>query len=206
MGLQLLTESPDKVIPDNIAEGHLRRDSSDELTLIQLYRDAATQAVENNLRRKLLQATYLLTLEDFPSRPSVSPYSELGDRRGEIVPPILPFKEVVTLKYVNTDGTLTTMAPTDYQVDATCKPAMISPAAGNYWPTVKPYVPNAVQLTFKAGYDNAEKVPAAIKAGILLMMGTLYAERADVITGTITDPLPDVVTKLLHPYILWWNT
>lgn len=204
MGLQLIEASVEKVIPDSIAEAHLRRDSADDLTLIQLYRDAAVKAVENYLHRSLLVSDWLYTMDSFPCSYDRSAYGDVYLRRGEIVPPVMPFVSLTTLKYINTSGVLTTMAGADYQLDNTCKPARIMPPADDYWPEVKANTVNAVQIAFKAGYATPEAVPAPIKAGILLAMGSMYANREDVITGTISQQLPEVTERLLSPYIFRW--
>ena len=50
------------------------------------------------------------------------------------------------------------------------------------------------------GYGAAAAVPSAIKSAILLIVGALYENREDFVTGTIATPLPIAAETLLWKY------
>ena len=59
---------------------------------------------------------------------------------------------------------------------------------------------NALQINFTCGYGSASDVPAAIKQAMLLMIGHLFANRQDVVTGTQVNEVPQNSIDLLYPY------
>ena len=64
--------------------------------------------------------------------------------------------------------------------------ASIVAKAGQPWPAIQPGSRIAVDVV--AGFD---EVPAAVCQAMLLLIGTWYRNREQVITGTITAELPD---------------
>lgn len=199
MGLLLVTPSVGPVISDSIAKLHCSVDSDDDIALVQLYRDAAENDIQTYLRRALLNSTWDFTLDDFPIDP-------LGFRKGEIVPPLMPFTGVVSLKYFDSEGTEQTMSGTLYQIDISSKPGRVTPAPSTSWPTVQSGKTNAVVLRFNAGYIDANNVPASIKSAILLRLRTLYDFRSDQVVSTQVLPLGRVLEQMLSPYINRWHT
>ena len=73
-------------------------------------------------------------------------------------------------------------------VNATC----CSPAARS--------VADAVAVEFRCGYGNPDAVPDSVKRAVLLIVGTLYANRETVVTGTIATELPQSAEWLLGPF------
>jgi hypothetical protein len=59
---------------------------------------------------------------------------------------------------------------------------------------------NALQLNFTCGYTNAAAVPSPIKQAMYLIIGHLYENRQDVVTGTQVHQIPDSSKYLLEPY------
>lgn len=204
MGLSVVTPNTGKVIDDGIAVLHCTVDSNDDISLVQLYRDAAEDQIAKYLKRALLTSVWDYTFDDFPCERS--PYGYDHIRRGEIVPPLMPFTAVTSLKYFDADGSEQTMSSSDYIVDTSAKPGRVVPAPSVYWPTVQLDRINACTLRFSAGYADANAVPSSIKAAILLRLGTLYANREDIVTGTIVSPLGRVIEQLLSPYVNRWST
>lgn len=204
MGLVLVTPNGGKVVDDTIAKLHCSVDSNDDIALLQLYRDAAEDNIAKYLKRALLLSTWDYSLDGFPCEQS--PYGYDYVRRGEIVPPLMPFIGVTSLKYIDADGTEQTISSSDYIVDVGVKPGRVIPSASFSWPVVQTNRPNSVVLRFTAGWATAEAVPAAIKAAILLRLGTLYANREDTVVGTIVAPLGRVIEQLLSPYVNRWTT
>ena len=145
---------------------------------------------ESETQIQLLTATWELRLDGFP-------------RCGEpIYLPLPPVREVLSLKYIDTDGTEQTL------FDSTSSPAIdagifvadlkspVRPQAGEiylaygqYWPTAR-WEKNAVRIQFQSGFgDTSADVPAGIKQTLMVMAATLYRHREAVIVGTIQSDI-----------------
>jgi uncharacterized phiE125 gp8 family phage protein len=118
--------------------------------------------------------------------------------------PYPPHIDVLSVKYVDGDGSLQTLDPSAYALDD----REVVPAHGTAWPS--PRASRAsVQLRYRAGYvvnpaaaPLVANVPAAIKAAILLMVGDLHRYRETAVAGTIAGAIPmsTTVENLLAPY------
>lgn len=177
---------------------HLRIDGAeDDVLLLSLIR-AARQHVEEMSSRALLTQTWELTLDYFPGyRASAdcwdSPLSAITLPR-----PIL--QSVSSVKYVDTNGTLQTLAITDYQVLSKSEPARIVPAYGLYWPPTR-YQPEAVTVRYIAGWTTAALVPQPIKQAMLLLIGHWFENREAVsLERSVAIVVPMAVGALLFPY------
>lgn len=99
-----------------------------------------------------------------------------------------PVQDILTVQYVASDGTLSTLAySTDYD-----KVGLITPVSGgiqdvpiaaiypvNSWPTFK-WIPEAIRITYRCGFgDSAIHVPAPIKQAILRVLGSMFDNRMD---------------------------
>ena len=145
---------------------------------------AARDRCEDATQRALLTQTYDLYLDGFPSGSS-------------IVLPKPPLRSVTSVQYYDTGGTLQTLTlSTDYLVQAPagarCQRGRIALPQSGTWPATISQI-GAVIIRFVCGYGAAVDVPPALKAAMLLDIGRLYANREDVITGTIMASLPDGV-------------
>lgn len=168
---------------------HLNVDHDDDDALIEVFISAATEHVQRFLGRALVDQVWELTIDEFP------------DEAIEI--PLPPLIEVVSVKYDDGDGSEQTLATDSYTVDARQdEPSWVLPA-NDTWPTTFDGV-NAVRVRFRAGYEattdspSDSTVPADIKAGILLMIGTLYANRETVVIGQTVNALPWSAEQILR--------
>src|SRR4030095_1886540 len=189
MGLKLITPPP--LYPITLAEAklHLHVDHTDEDTLINILIDAATAHVDGPtgfLGRALINQTWQLVLNTFPDN--------------KIKIPMPPLIEVVEILYDNPIGDETVLSPASYTVDNVNEPGWVLPA--DTWPDTFDGI-NAVRIVFRAGYVDTGvspaqvKVPGYIKAPILLYLGSLYANREQVVVGTSAVPLPWSAEQLL---------
>lgn len=169
------------------AKAHLRVTHTDDDTLIGVYLDAATQMVEARTGRALVTRSFLLSLDEFPDCE-------------EIELPVAPTTAVTYLKYIATDGTLTTWSSSNYDVDTTALLGRVVKKYTSVWPTTYPGVPNAVQVTFVAGYANAASVPSALRAAILYMVAQMYENRTPVETGVTVASVPMTFNFALDTY------
>lgn len=125
--------------------------------------------------------------------------------------PVAPLVRVDSVKYIDTDGVLQTLNASLYSTYYDREPACIVAAYGEVWPSLR-FVPNAVQVTFIAGYapgspdneaDYQESMPDSLKLWMQSKVATHNEFREQVISGTIIAKLPrDFTDGLLDPLIL----
>lgn len=113
--------------------------------------------------------------------------------------PMLPITSISSVKYYNASGdqTFTGYHFDDYE-------GRIVLIDGTSWPTTT-VRPNAVRIRYRAGYDlpgdspNTNPLPYAIKAAMLLVLGSLYEQREDSAEKKL-EPIPLGAQSLMMPY------
>jgi len=174
------------------AKAHLRVDISTDDTYIGTLITAAREAAENYTGRAFITQTWEYYLTTFAT---------CGREFNEIILPKAPLQSAI-VTYTDTDGVSQTLSSALYTVDAKGEEGRIVPAYGQAWPSTR-WVPNAVKITFIAGYGDAgTAVPAAIKQAILLMVGQYYEQREDLIIGTSQTEMDNGAKALLAPYVV----
>ena len=147
---------------------------------------AARELFEAETHLQLLTATWELRLDNFPLS------------GGPVYLPIAPAQELLSVKYLDTDGVEQTL------YDSTVSPAIdegvlevdlkspARPEAGQIylaynqsWPSPRSEK-NAVRIRFKAGFGaSPADVPNGIKQWILIQAATMHENREAEFTGTI---------------------
>ena len=200
------------------AKKHLRVDFSDDDSLILGLITAARQEAEQICRRAFVTQSWRISFDAFP-RPAMNvasanwygpqwgvapgPLTTLqpdGKTGYEIVVPFGQLKSIDSVKYIDENGVLQTLSPSQYKVDTISEPARLVPSYGNSWPGTRNEI-NAVIVEFTCGYGDATAVPQPIKQWMQLRIGALYENReSDVILqrGSL-ESLP-FVDGLLMPY------
>jgi uncharacterized phiE125 gp8 family phage protein len=163
---------------------HLKVDAADEDTLITSLIQVATAQCENYTWLTLMQTVFEKVDDDFDACIKIDTY---------------PVSSIDSVKYYDIANVLQTLAATDYESDLINAPAMIKMKYGNIKPDTYPRF-DAVTVRFTAGYASASAVPVAIKQGMLMLIGHLYANREDFITGTIVSNIPYASQKLWEQY------
>ena len=153
----------------------------DDNLLSEIIIPAVRERGELATQRAFLRQTWQLLLDGFPA----SAFIDL---------PKPPLISVSSVQYYDTGGTLRTLTvTTDYLVQAPagprCRRGRLALPLGVVWPTALEQM-GSVIIEFVCGYGAAVDVPAALKGAMLLDVGTLYANREDVIRGTIVAALP----------------
>lgn len=181
---------------DNIADGSLGAQAPTTNTTVDPYVTnlitAARERAEVATRRQLLQATWDLFLDAWPSD-------------GIIEVPKPPLTSVTHVKYTNTGGTLTALTvTTDYLVSAPagprCRRGRVTLAYGQSWPSIRD-IADTIVVRFVAGYGTAAStVPKLLRQAMLIDMGTLHEQREDVVVGTITAELPRLSAHIYRSY------
>jgi len=125
---------------------------------------------------------------------------------GSIVLPYPPHIDIVSVKYIDADGTEQTVAADKYELLG----ASLVPAYDETWPDPRAQR-EAVRVRYRAGFvadatadPLVAAVPAPITAAILLMVGDLYRFRATAGMGNMSAvPMSTTVENLLGPLRVW---
>jgi hypothetical protein len=175
---------------------------------------AAREWAEGVTNRALCTQTWQLTLDEFPryAYPSYQYDPDVYARRhshqthrrhwNEILFPWPNLRSVASIAYVDTAGANQTLdVSTAILVDTASLPGRIVPVYGTSWPLTR-CQPNAVTITYTAGYGGASEVPVAIKQAMLLVIGDLYRNRESQLVGAgITVSENPAAKALLGPYL-----
>ena len=193
MGLRLITP-PAETLTLEQAKAHLRYVDDDEDALITALVKSATQNVEQFTGRALIDQTWELVLDAFPTTTD-----EL-----EIKIPKPPLIEVTQIEYDNADGDQIIISSGDYYVDTVSEPGWVVPQGTLTWPTTIDAI-NSVRVRFRAGYLNTDSPPTAavpddILAAVKLMLGTLFEHREVQVVGSTAVRLPWGIENLLRPH------
>jgi len=173
--------------PVTLAEAklHCKADAADDDTLITALIVAARQQAEHRTNRALVTQQWEYTQEAF------TPLIEL---------PKPSLASVQSVKYLDTNGVLQTLANTEYQVVINELVGYLQPAYGKAWPACR-VQPDSVVIAYTCGYGAVGDVPQSIKAWMLMAIATMYSQREGIITGTIVAEVPrDFCAGLLDPY------
>ena len=185
-GLARTSDAAAEILSTAEAKTHLRITGADEDTHVAALVKAARMAVEEWTSRATTNQTWVMTLDSFPGE-------------DEIRLPRPPLSSVTSVGYVDGAGDSQTFSSANYSVVTRETPGSIRLAYGVSWPATR-YQPNAVTITYVAGYGAAAStVPAPLVHAARLVLGDLYGLREAGITGTIHTANP-TVDALLDPY------
>lgn len=186
MALRKITDATVEPVTLAEAKTHLNIFESSRDTYITSLITVARTYCEELLARTLLQTTWELTLDAFPTA--------IPLRMARVM-------SVASVKYIDTNGAQQTLAGASYQLDDRSEPGWIVPAYSYTWPTTRSQA-NAVTVLYDCGYGTAASaVPAPIKAWILLMIGSLFENReTEVATPGIVVAELGFAQRLLDPY------
>jgi uncharacterized phiE125 gp8 family phage protein len=179
-----LTEPATEPLSYSDVKAYLRLNDDSEEAFVTNLITVARQIVEGQIWRPLISQTWAMQFD----------YSEIGTNIYNINK--APLLSVTDVKYYDEDNTLQTLAASQYEVDIYGSPARFRLINV---PKLKDRM-NAMQLNFTCGYTNAAAVPSPIKQAMYLIIGHLYENRQDVVTGTQVHQIPDSSKYLLEPY------
>lgn len=157
---------------------HLRIDTSDEDTLLATYISAARAYAERELGMTIAESTHTLYLDEFPS----------GNGVIELLRP--PVTALNSVKYYDIDNVQQTWSSNEYEVDFKSYPSRLRPATDYFYPSTYNRL-NAVEITYTAGYDEAElETSEWAKHLIKIIAGFMYEHReAYEVTGMRNLPM-----------------
>lgn len=172
--MERLLKTPPAAEPVSLemAKDHLKLDTSNDNTLVQMLIQVAREHAEHLMGRPILPRTYVLHLDTFPAdRESIDLSSS------DVV-------AVTSISYRSNTGALLDLPDTDYILLG--KERLAAP---NGWP-----LGSAVAIEFSAGmFSDADSVPASIKQWMLARIGTLYINRESLSDGRLKE-LPRTFT------------
>lgn len=176
-GLVQTVPPTDEPLTLDEAKASARVDTGADDDLIADLISAAREYAENSTQRQLMTATWQLTQDRFPGGdPWWGPWWHWGNA-GVIRLPWPPLQNVVSIQYVDTQGNTQSVDLTnDTIIDSTREPARITPAWGKVWPVIRP-MPNAVTITYVAGYADATLIPRQVRLAMKLLIAEWYDNR-----------------------------
>lgn len=166
------------ILPLDVVKQHLEVESEHRDLLIASFRDAAIDMVQQYTNKQLLLSkdnnVYIYRGSQFPRA-----------KKGVLRLGVGPIASIVSIEYINYSGVAETMNINDVAHNGGQE---LQPVFDKEWPVSSGEV-NSVIIMFHAGYAIG-KLPKALTAAMLLMVGHLYANREAVVVGTITSSLP----------------
>lgn len=116
--------------------------------------------------------------------------------------PYPPLIDVVSVKYINSDGVETTLDVDAYEVVL----GQLRPAWNTSWPSTR-LQSDAVRIRFRAGgkYNDddppvlVDDLPKPARIAILMLVGQWYFNRKPIVVGAPVEQLPFAVEALLSP-------
>jgi uncharacterized phiE125 gp8 family phage protein len=120
---------------------------------------------KGRLGEALITQTWELALDGFPTC-------------DQIVLPLPPLREVVSVTYDDANGDEQTMSADDYIVDTRSRRGRIVLKPGASWPAAGVSI-NSVRVQFVAGYGEACDLPAYYRTAMRLMLAYLWEHRGD---------------------------
>lgn len=181
------------VEPVTLTEAKLqcRVDGTAEDALLTAYIAAARQMCEEQTWRSLLTQTWDLWLPCWPPCRSIRL-------------PRPPLRSVTWIQYFDAAGVQQTLGGDAYQVITQSEPGGIVLAGGKYWPGHSMTAALPINIRFVAGYgDAAAAVPEALRQGMRLLIGHMYANRESTAPRDL-QAMPQAVEWLWRPYEVRW--
>jgi len=170
---------------------HLRlpTSSTGENSLLSGLRDAAQNVTENYINRKLTTQTWKIYFDEFPS-----------EQAFEIPYPPLVSVPSTGIKYTLSSGGSTTFSSTKWNQDIVSEPGRVVLGYNDDWPSNTLETNNPIEILFNCGYKSTNR-PQAIKQALLLMIGSWYENREEIIvSGQSFQKMPIGTKSLLDPY------
>ena len=190
MALSLVTAPTSEPVTLAQQKLHLRIDTSDDDTYINLCIKAARQWVEGQTHLAMMAQTWDYFIDGgWPTRNGLL----------WITLPLNPVPaqtspSTVIITYVDSDGASQTLAQTQYTLVGRRYGSYIVPAYGVSWPTVR-NVPNAITVRFLAGSNSSPVAfPQELHQAVMILAGHYYENRETAIDA------PKAVEALISPF------
>jgi uncharacterized phiE125 gp8 family phage protein len=205
IGDPVLIVSPAE-LPVSLAElkAHLRVDDAAEDASIMSYCRAAVEHVERYTSMGLITQTWEQTYSAFPGAVDCrGGLSSDGSSSRAMRLWRRPVQAVLSIEYLDGVGVTQTLDSSVYEV-AGANWSMTQPwivlASGKSWPTT--YVSSqAITVTYRVGFgDDWNAVPELIRHAILMVAGTWFGYREDIVMGAAVAEIPLASKALLRDW------
>lgn len=194
------------------AKLHLRVDGTDDDGLISSMITSARTSCERRMQRSILPQSWALTQSSFRQ-----PWSEQSGHLhhgltfnpawyrarchgspDSIVLPHPPIRVVTSVTYLDTTVRRVTLDPAAYRLAVIGEKLALLRPVGAPWPQTA-REPDAVIVTYDAGWEDPAQIPAPIISWIKLRLGALYENREEFSAG---QPVPELgfADGLLDPF------
>ena len=178
---QVVTPPTTEPLTLSEVKSHLRIDGSFDDALLNSCITSARMFFESQCEISIASQGILLALDYFDDT---------------IYLPRGPVQSVEDISYADLKNIERSMG--DWIEDLVSNPARITPAFGQSWPDTAEVV-NAVQVSYTAGYANANLVPKLLKSGMLFYVCHLYENRSAVTDGDLKE-VPMAVESIIQQY------
>ena len=175
------------------ANAHLRVDTYDDEITIEGLITTARIRVEQDTGRALITQTWDFYWDDVP------PSSTL-------LLPKAPIQSVTSVTSYNDSDVAAVLAATNYRVDTVSEPGRITLTSSGAWPSDVRDT-NAFVVRAVCGYGAAVTVPRPLTQAMLLLIGSLYEQREQVLITQFAGQfieMPFGYRELISPYRLTW--
>lgn len=180
---------------------HCRVDYDDDDALLSTLISAATERVERELNRDLMQRTWDFVFDEFPC----DAYDDA------FLLPRNPVQSVTSITYTDEAGnTGQTVATSVYGVNVNDEPAVVYLQDEQDWPDVLDQR-ESVTVRFVTGYAGTgdspvsrANVPNAIRIAIMMLVADMYQNRMAQVTRSVGLDENPAVQALLRPYRIHW--
>lgn len=175
------------------AQAHLRLSDWADLETLSALIQVAREQLEQDTGRALITQTWDCYWDSLPSG------RELWLPKPKLV-------SVTSVTSVNDAGASATLASTNYLVDTTSEPGRIVLTSSGAWPSDVRST-NGLVVRYVAGYGAAAAVPQALKQALLMLVGSLYEHREQVMVSQFAGQLIEIpfgYAQLIAPYRVGW--
>lgn len=187
---EIITDATEEPISLEMAYAHLRIDpegsppsSPHDFWLENIGIPGSRSLVESFTGLSLAPKTLMMTIDAFPD--------------GSVRLDGGPVTEILSVMYLTADGDEVAMDPSSYMLDNATTVGWLSPSYGGAWPATAIAI-NTIRIRYVAGYT-AQKLPAGLRAGILLTLGEWFKNREWSMDKT-NSQLPLNVQWVLRPH------
>lgn len=147
--------------------------------------ESATEYIEEYLECRIAEATYELTLDRFP-------------QRNESIPiPVWPVGEVMSIEYIDPNNVAQVVAVEKIVQPKGTRRYRLRLKDNECWPSTR-CTPDAVTITFKAGWATAKDVPKTLTRAALMLISHWYENRETVLIGSIAKEIEHGTTAMLE--------
>lgn len=160
-------------------------DTEEDATLLLLI-TAMREKAEELTGRAFASRTLELRLDEFP------------DADGAIELPFAPLREVTSISYLDSGGTLQSLdaSPKWWQEDTNSEPGRVAPALAGSWPGTADAL-DAVRIRYTAGYANPNAIPRLVRLWMQSRISTLFDNRDQLVMNNTVHIPRDFADGLL---------